>query len=789
MTKLKVLRSRLSALSRRRWLVRVVTGFSGLCLAAVWVLLAAFVVDWLLELPRIYRAGSLAVIGVTLLWAFRRFVRPSLGQRESLIDMALFVEGRHKIDTDLVAALEFESPEADAWGSRELEDAVIDRVSDLSRGVNVFHGMDYATVLRRGTSLAALVVLIAAGAGLFPGHAAAFLDRLLLGHAHYPTRTQIVHVVINGQPVDLSPGKVTTVPCPYGHALEFRVHGAGELPETGTAKLWDLESRVESDLDLSPVTSGSAAGVGPKIGAAPSGRAASKEELIRRATLDLTGLPPTAEEVAAFVADDSPDAYEKLVDRLLASPAYGERFAKHWLDLARNSDDPKDSQFTLRDFIIRSLNSEKPGEGLPIAEMLAGDPPPPAPGGRVYAGRVAKLITSVGFQIHLGDAWTDPASVRVVPLPRVDVVLRVTPPAYTAAGDESLETPEGQRQVAVIENSRVDVLLRSNKPLASAKLVVKNQEYALVRDASDSTGHVGESLRDSPSRLGETRPRAATAERDAWTIAGDSPLARVTEPMQYVIHVQDQDGLTLEKPIEGYIRLRADNPPKAFADVRTKHVLKSAVANVFYGASDDYGLAELKLKVRVLRTGQNESPAKEFKLPLAEGTADATDPGQAHPRRVSSMLFQLARSFEQTLPQTSPAAPPRELVDEFAQRHVTLSAAATIPFARPGGGRWMIADPTHGLDFEIRHEAPKLNVYRIYPLRLNEFDLQVGDQVRIELAATDFRGESPGKSGVSEALILTVTDESGFLAASAETDQRSAEQLDAIIRLGLGDSP
>ena len=79
MTKLKLLRSRLAALSRRRWLVRVLTGFSGLALAVICVLLAAFAIDWLLELPRLGRIGSLAVIGGTVLWAFRRFVRPSLG--------------------------------------------------------------------------------------------------------------------------------------------------------------------------------------------------------------------------------------------------------------------------------------------------------------------------------------------------------------------------------------------------------------------------------------------------------------------------------------------------------------------------------------------------------------------------------------------------------------------------------------------------------------------------------------------------------------------------------------
>lgn len=62
---------------------------------------------------------------------------------------------------------------------------------------------------------------------------------------------------------------------------------------------------------------------------------ADRRTLIRRLSLDLLGLPPSRDEVTEFVADESPDAYERLVDRLLASPAYGERWARHWLDVAR----------------------------------------------------------------------------------------------------------------------------------------------------------------------------------------------------------------------------------------------------------------------------------------------------------------------------------------------------------------------------------------------------------------------------------------------------------------------
>ena len=111
---------------------------------------------------------------------------------------------------------------------------------------------------------------------------------------------------------------------------------------------------------------------------------ASKAELIRRATYDLTGLPPTPAEVAAFVADDAPDAYPKLVDRLLASPRYGEKWGRHWLDLVRyaetNSyerDGAKPNAWRYRDYVIRALNDDKPYDRF-VREQLAGDELPDA---------------------------------------------------------------------------------------------------------------------------------------------------------------------------------------------------------------------------------------------------------------------------------------------------------------------------------------------------------------------------------------------------------------------------
>ncbi|MEO6811614.1 MAG: DUF1549 and DUF1553 domain-containing protein, partial [Isosphaeraceae bacterium] len=107
---------------------------------------------------------------------------------------------------------------------------------------------------------------------------------------------------------------------------------------------------------------------------------ADRPTLIRRASFDLRGLPPTPEEVDAFVLDESPDAYERLIDRLLASPEYGERWARHWMDVAGYADSdgdmPKDVvrpyAYKYRDYLIRSLDADRPWDEL-IREQLAGD--------------------------------------------------------------------------------------------------------------------------------------------------------------------------------------------------------------------------------------------------------------------------------------------------------------------------------------------------------------------------------------------------------------------------------
>jgi len=112
-------------------------------------------------------------------------------------------------------------------------------------------------------------------------------------------------------------------------------------------------------------------------------RQATKLELIRRATFDLTGLPPTPQEIDNFVADPSPQAYAKVIDRLLASPHYGERWGRHWLDIARYGEDdvrgavpagyePYENAFRYRDWVIEAFNRDMPYD-LFVKTQLAAD--------------------------------------------------------------------------------------------------------------------------------------------------------------------------------------------------------------------------------------------------------------------------------------------------------------------------------------------------------------------------------------------------------------------------------
>jgi mono/diheme cytochrome c family protein len=154
---------------------------------------------------------------------------------------------------------------------------------------------------------------------------------------------------------------------------------------------------------------------------------ADRRTLIRRLTFDLHGLPPTPAEVDAFVNDPDPNAYEKLVDRLLASPRYGERWGRHWLDVVHYGDthgydkDKRRAQaWPYRDYVIRSLNADKP-YGRFAQEQIAGDALfPEEPDGIVATGFIAAGPWDYVGHMELREDTTDKKITRV--LDRDDMV-------------------------------------------------------------------------------------------------------------------------------------------------------------------------------------------------------------------------------------------------------------------------------------------------------------------------------------------------------------------------------
>ncbi|MFN3165965.1 MAG: PSD1 and planctomycete cytochrome C domain-containing protein [Phycisphaeraceae bacterium] len=219
----------------------------------------------------------------------------------------------------------------------------------------------------------------------------------------------------------------------------------------GKAEVFDLEARRAAHWAWQapkrsaplPGVAGPVAGTNPidlflesrlaKEGLEP-GPPADRATLIRRVTFDLTGLPPTPEEVDAFVNDPSPDAYEKRVDRLLDSPRFGEKWARHWLDLVRYAesyghefDYSIPHAWKYRDYVIRALNDDVPYDRF-VKEHLAGDLIEP----RLHPEtKVNEAVKATGFW-YLHEQTHAPTDVRQHESDRIDNQIDVVSKTFQA---------------------------------------------------------------------------------------------------------------------------------------------------------------------------------------------------------------------------------------------------------------------------------------------------------------------------------------------------------------------
>ncbi|MCC6537624.1 MAG: DUF1549 domain-containing protein [Bryobacterales bacterium] len=210
--------------------------------------------------------------------------------------------------------------------------------------------------------------------------------QLKTGGLDLSTRAAALRVISTGALLDrVTSGKMPpAAPLPASEVETLREWLASGAPWTGAPLAprragpdwWSLQP-------LAPPTParGIDHWIGVKLRAAglTAAPAATRRALIRRVTLGLTGLPPTPDEVDAFLADARPDAYARLVDRLLASPRYGEHWARHWLDVVRYAESEgferdwlRDNAWPYRDYVIRSFNNDKPYPRF-VREQIAGD--------------------------------------------------------------------------------------------------------------------------------------------------------------------------------------------------------------------------------------------------------------------------------------------------------------------------------------------------------------------------------------------------------------------------------
>ncbi|HUG18233.1 MAG TPA: PSD1 and planctomycete cytochrome C domain-containing protein, partial [Planctomycetaceae bacterium] len=196
-----------------------------------------------------------------------------------------------------------------------------------------------------------------------------------------PDESQLVQRITSDDPDErmppadskrtLSPEQIELLRRWIAEGAKWEEHWSFSKPQRAALPAVEHKSWPRNEIDYFILQKLEQAGLAP----APE---AVKETLIRRATLDLTGLPSTLAEVDAFLADESPEAYEKVVDRLLASPRYGEHMATAWLDVARYSDsngyqgEQTRTMWPWRDWVVKALNDNMPFDQFTI-EQIAGD--------------------------------------------------------------------------------------------------------------------------------------------------------------------------------------------------------------------------------------------------------------------------------------------------------------------------------------------------------------------------------------------------------------------------------
>jgi hypothetical protein len=325
---------------------------------------------------------------------------------------------------------------------------------------------------------------------------------------------------------------------------------------------------------------------------------ADRRTLLRRVTFDLTGLPPTPTEVDAFLDDPSPDAYEKVVERLLASPRYGERWGRHWLDVAGYADSEGFAQedtlrphaYKYRDYVIRALNADKPFDEF-IREQLAGDELSGgdldrliatgflrmAPDGTASRGvdqKIArnqvlsdtiKIVSTSLMGLTIGCAQCH--NHKYDPIPQVDYyrLRAILEPAYDV---KNWRVPAGRRVSLYTDADRQKAQQVEADAVKIDRERLKKQQEFIEATFSKEVAKLPESLRNKARAARTSPPTKRTAEQNK--LLRDYPSLNVSAGSLYLYDskaaaelkkLADQAAaMRARKPVEDFVRALTEVP-------------------------------------------------------------------------------------------------------------------------------------------------------------------------------------------------------------------------------------
>lgn len=347
--------------------------------------------------------------------------------------------------------------------------------------------------------------------------------------------------------------------------------------------------------------------------------AADKTTLVRRLTLDLTGLPPTPEEIDAFLADDSDEAYERLVDRLLNSPRYGEHMARYWLDAARYGDthglhlDNYRSMWPYRDWVIRAWNDNLPFDRFTV-EQIAGDLLPD----RTLDQQIASGFNRCNVTTSEGGSIDEEFYVRYT-VDRVETTATVWMGLTLgcAVCHDHKYDPFTQRdfyQLFAYFNNTTERAMDGNAPDPPPILKVATREQQ-VRLA-DLDGRIERAKADLEAPMAEV-----DAAQEAWESEWTGRLAGLWRPIEPTF-LHSTGGAALRSLDDSSVLAEGENPAKDVYEV-------AAVV-------DDVGATAVRLEAltdeSLVDRGPGRSSNSNFVLSEFELTAvSVLDPSKSHP--------------------------------------------------------------------------------------------------------------------------------------------------------------